>query len=46
MILRFFLNNNILSFIVVELVNQWLGTNWQKTFLEKVKQGGIERILL
>jgi len=34
------------DFIVVELANQWLGTNWQKTFLEKVKQGGIERILL
>lgn len=34
------------DYIVVELANKILGRNWQTVFIEKAKQGGIERILL
>ncbi len=35
-----------IDYIVVELANQRLGKNWQKVFLDQVKEGGIERVLL
>lgn len=34
------------DYIVVELANHLLGDNWQQTFIENVKDGGIERVLL
>ncbi|MEJ1380553.1 MAG: DUF3683 domain-containing protein [Candidatus Sedimenticola sp. (ex Thyasira tokunagai)] len=34
------------SYIVEELVRDRLGSNWQQGFIDKVKQGGIERVLL
>ena len=34
------------DYIVVELANKRLGETWQKRFIDEVKQGGIERILL
>ena len=32
--------------IVVELANRLLGECWQRRFVETVKDGGIERVLL
>jgi FAD/FMN-containing dehydrogenase/Fe-S oxidoreductase len=34
------------DYVVVELVNRHFGTDWQRQFLDKVRQGGIERVLL
>jgi len=34
------------EYIVVELANRLLGERWQKDFIERVKNGGIERVLL
>ncbi len=34
------------DYIVVELANKRLGKEWQKHFIDEVKQGGIERVLL
>jgi Fe-S oxidoreductase len=34
------------DYIVVELANRVLGEKWQKAFIEKAKNGGIERVLL
>jgi FAD/FMN-containing dehydrogenase/Fe-S oxidoreductase len=34
------------DYLVVELASQQLGQDWQSEFLEKVRQGGIERVLL
>lgn len=34
------------KYIVEELAQHYLGENWQDIFYKKVKQGGIERILL
>jgi FAD/FMN-containing dehydrogenase/Fe-S oxidoreductase len=34
------------DYIVVELANTWLGAGWQERFVERAKQGGIERVLL
>ncbi len=34
------------DYIVVEVANNILGDNWQQTFIENVKEGGIERVLL
>ena len=34
------------TYIVMELVTQVLGKNWQKDFVARLKQGGIERVLL
>ncbi len=34
------------DYIVVELANKLLGENWQQAFVEKTRQGGIERVLL
>ena len=34
------------DYIVVEIANSVLGDNWQKTFVEKIKNGGIEQVLL
>ncbi len=34
------------SYIVEELVRDQLGSNWRQGFIDKVKQGGIERVLL
>jgi FAD/FMN-containing dehydrogenase/Fe-S oxidoreductase len=34
------------DYIVVELANKWLGAAWQERFVERAKQGGIERVLL
>ncbi|MGF1642466.1 MAG: DUF3683 domain-containing protein [Thiotrichales bacterium] len=34
------------DYIVVELANQRLGSDWQRRFIDAVKQGGVERVLL
>ena len=34
------------DYIVVELANSLLGKDWQQSFVNKTKQGGIERVLL
>ncbi len=34
------------DYIVVELANRLLGSDWQETFLMQVQAGGIERVLL
>jgi len=34
------------EYIVVELANRVLGDEWQKSFIDNVKNGGIERVLL
>jgi len=34
------------DYIVVEVANHVLGENWQPKFIEDVKEGGIERVLL
>jgi FAD/FMN-containing dehydrogenase/Fe-S oxidoreductase len=34
------------DYIVVELANRLLGKGWQKRFVESMRQGGIERVLL
>jgi FAD/FMN-containing dehydrogenase/Fe-S oxidoreductase len=34
------------DYIVVEVANSILGDNWQTKFIEDVKKGGIERVLL
>jgi len=34
------------DYIVVELAKQVLGDNWQTAFIERVKKGGIEQVLL
>lgn len=34
------------DYIVVELIKQLHGDDWQKTFVQKIKDGGIERVLM
>ncbi len=34
------------DYVVVELANRLLGQGWQSDFLERVRNGGIERVLL
>lgn len=34
------------DYIVVELANHLLGKDWQQQFIDTVKQGGVERVLL
>jgi FAD/FMN-containing dehydrogenase/Fe-S oxidoreductase len=34
------------DYIVTELAANLLGEDWQRTFLERVKRGGVERVLL
>ncbi|MDX1698703.1 MAG: DUF3400 domain-containing protein, partial [Thiohalobacterales bacterium] len=34
------------DYIVVELANRLLGDRWQGDFIERVKRGGVERVLL
>ena len=34
------------DYIVVELANHLLGEGWQRKFVERAKNGGIERVLL
>ena len=34
------------AYIVTELAEQILGEGWQRGFVDSVKQGGIERVLL
>jgi Fe-S oxidoreductase len=34
------------DYIVVELAKNLLGDDWQQTFIAKVKQGGMEQVLL
>jgi Fe-S oxidoreductase len=34
------------DYIVVELANHLLGENWQQRFVDDMKQGGVERVLL
>jgi len=34
------------DYIVVELANQLLGRDWEKQFITRVREGGIERVLL
>jgi len=38
--------NMQVDYILVELAKYKLGERWQKSYYEKVKQGGIERVLL
>ena len=38
--------NMQVDYILVELAKFKLGENWQKNYYQKVKQGGIERVLL
>ncbi|NNF97564.1 MAG: DUF3400 domain-containing protein, partial [Halobacteria archaeon] len=34
------------DYIVVEMANSLLGENWQAGFVDKIKHGGVERVLL
>ncbi|HDO34426.1 MAG TPA: DUF3400 domain-containing protein, partial [Chromatiales bacterium] len=34
------------DYIVVEMANRLLGADWQRRFLERTGDGGIERVLL
>lgn len=34
------------EYIVIELANRILGEKWEKEFIENVKKGGVERVLL
>ncbi|MAT64686.1 MAG: FAD-linked oxidase [Gammaproteobacteria bacterium] len=34
------------DYIVMELANRMLGEGWQKRFIDDVKEGGVERVLL
>jgi Fe-S oxidoreductase len=34
------------DYIVVELANRLLGSNWQESFVAKARAGGIEQVLL
>jgi hypothetical protein len=34
------------DYIVVELANRLLGSNWQEKFVAKARAGGIEQVLL
>ena len=34
------------DYIVVEMASQLLGDGWQQRFLDRIAQGGIERVLL
>ncbi|MCK9532541.1 MAG: DUF3683 domain-containing protein [Gammaproteobacteria bacterium] len=34
------------DYIVIEMANRLLGDDWQRRFVEKVKEGGVERVLL
>ena len=34
------------DYIVVEVANRLLGTNWQNEFIDSVQHGGIEQVLL
>lgn len=34
------------EYVVIELAKRILGTNWDKEFIDNVKKGGIERVLL
>jgi Fe-S oxidoreductase len=34
------------DYIVVELAKHWLGEGWQQAFVDKARNGGIERVLL
>ncbi len=34
------------DYIVMEIAQQKLGAGWQKPFVEKLKNGGVEKILL
>ena len=39
-------NNLPADYIVIEMANKILGENWQAEFVEKAKNGGIEKVLL
>ena len=34
------------DYIVVEMAANWLGEHWQERFIEQVKKGGVEKVLL
>jgi len=34
------------DYVVIEMANKLLGEDWQKAFIEKARQGGIEKVLL
>ena len=34
------------DYIVIEMVNQMFGKNWEKQFIQKANNGGIEKVLL
>ncbi len=34
------------DYIVVEMLQQRLGRDWQKPFLDRIRQGGVEKVLL
>ncbi len=36
----------VTDYVVVELVRRRLGTGWQEVFIDKLRHGGIERVLL
>jgi FAD/FMN-containing dehydrogenase/Fe-S oxidoreductase len=34
------------DYIVVEMAANWLGVGWQQQFIEQIKNGGVEKVLL
>jgi len=34
------------DYIVVEMAANWLGVNWQEKFIDQIKNGGVEKVLL
>jgi Fe-S oxidoreductase len=34
------------DYIVVEMAANWLGAGWQEKFIEQIKNGGVEKVLL
>lgn len=34
------------DYIVVEMAANWLGENWQQDFIDRIKNGGVEKVLL
>ena len=34
------------DYIVVEMAANWLGANWQEDFIQRIQNGGVEKVLL
>ncbi len=34
------------DYIVIEMAANWLGAGWQEKFIEQIKNGGVEKVLL